>query len=172
MSCGPHNRGDPFSEFDQLLNKIPLDTEDLDLVSSDHNESIREYESLTLGDKARLFDEQVTKVDDSLLEFLTSRTHGEVDEELIESFALSDDILPEDRKVSFFDVFIPGFSYKTSEEKENIKRVSWMMILFAIVIVSSMAIVVYGEFSDVTSVSHSVSCVDLLCVCVRVCLLL
>ncbi len=167
MSCAVQNPGDSFSEFDQLLNKIPLDTEDLDLVTCDHNESIGEYERLTIGDKALLLDEQVAKVDDSLLEFLTRRTRGEVDEEWNASFALSDDILPEGRKVSVFDLFIPGFSYKTSEEKENIKRVSWMMLLFAIVLVSSMVIVAYGEFSNVTFVSHPISCC---CSSLRVCM--
>jgi hypothetical protein len=155
MSCSPYEQEASFSELDQLLNKSPVDAEDLDLMSSDQNDSIREDESLTLGDKAQLFDEQDAKVDDlsNLLEFLAHRTREEVDEELPASLALSDDILPEDRKVSVFDLIIPGFSYKSSEEKANIKRVSWMMALFSIVVVSSMALVVYGEFSNVKLVS-------------------
>jgi hypothetical protein len=163
MSCGPYEREASFSELDQLLNKIPVDTEDLDLVSSDQNDSIREDESLTLEDKAQLFDEQDAKSDDlsNLLQFLTHRTREELDEELPASIALSDDILLEDRKVSFFDLIIPGFSYKTSDEKANIKRVSLMMALFAIVLVSSMALVVYGELSNVKLVSLQVSCFPL-----------
>jgi hypothetical protein len=163
MSCGPYEREASFSELDQLLNKIPVDTEDLDLVSSDQNDSIREDESLTLEDKAQLFDEQDAKSDDlsNLLQFLTHRTREELDEELPASIALSDDILLEDRKVSFFDLIIPGFSYKTSDEKANIKRVSLMMALFAIVLVSSMALVVYGESSNVKLVSLQVSCFPL-----------
>jgi hypothetical protein len=163
MSCGPYDREASFSELDQLLNKIPVDTEDLDLVSSDQNDSIREDESLTLEDKAQLFDEQDAKSDDlsNLLQFLTHRTREELDEELPASIALSDDILLEDRKVSFFDLIIPGFSYKTSDEKANIKRVSLMMALFAIVLVSSMALVVYGELSNVKLVSLQVSCFPL-----------
>jgi len=134
MSCGPYEREASFSELDQLLNKIPVDTEDLDLVSSDQNDSIREDESLTLEDKAQLFDEQDAKSDDlsNLLQFLTHRTREELDEE-----------------------------FKTSDEKANIKRVSLMMALFAIVLVSSMALVVYGELSNVKLVSLQVSCFPL-----------
>lgn len=144
------------SELEKLLSRIPVDNEDLDLLPSEANESTLYDERLSLAEKARRYDEQVTKADhvSSMLESIQHRPHAETEELLMTSLDLSDDILPlsEGRRVSIFDLFISEFSSKPLDEQENLRRVSWIILLSVIVLVSAVAIVVYGEISEVPMV--------------------
>jgi len=144
------------SEMENFLSKLPLDREDLDLLLplegseedvADHNER------LSLAEKARRYDEQVAKADDVsyMLESIQHRPHEETEELLMASLDLSNDILPlmERRRLSIFDLFIPEFSSKPLKEQENVTRLFWIILLSAIVLVSAVVIIVYGEISEV-----------------------
>jgi hypothetical protein len=155
------------SEMENFLSKLPLDREDLDLLLplEGSEEDVKDHnERLSLAEKARRYDEQVAKADDVsyMLESIQHRPHEETEELLMASLDLSNDILPlmERRRLSIFDLFIPEFSSKPLKEQENVTRLFWIILLSAIVLVSAVVIIVYGEISEVPMVcmSHLRSC--------------
>jgi hypothetical protein len=147
------------SEMDNFLSRLPLDREDLDLLlplKVSEDDIVDHEERLSLAEKARRYDKQVAEADDVsyMLESIQHRPHEETEELLMASLDLSDDILPltERRRVSIFDLFIPEFSSKPLQEQGNITRLFWIILLCAIVLVSAVVIIVYGEISEVPMV--------------------
>jgi len=152
VAWGPVTEDPDYIDPTKLLSKVTEGDED-SLPAIDPNEG------LSVAEKARLYDEQIEAAEavSSVLASLENVPGGDeaTEEALIATLGLESDLLSLDRprRISIFDMCIHGFSDMSDKDKENWRRISWMLFLSFLVIFGVVALVLYGEMTVVVLVS-------------------
>jgi len=139
------------SEVSKLLYDLSVDNEETRDLSAPNISP--KNEKLSLEEKAQLYDEQVAAADavSSLLLDSTSQDPDEEEKALIATLGLEKEFLsPRPKQVSIFDFLIRGFSNFPKDDQENIRRISWIIVLSVIVLIAAVAVIGYGEMTEVT----------------------
>lgn len=144
------------SEVSKLLYDLSVDNEETRDLSAPNISP--KNQKLSLEEKAQLYDEQVAAADavSSLLLDSTLQDPDEEEKALIATLGLEKEFLsPRPKQVSIFDFLIRGFSNFPKDDQENIRRISWIIVLSVIVLIAAVAVIVYGEMTEVTMVCQT-----------------